>query len=466
MNNNSPYDLLVLGAGPGGYVAAIRASQLGMKVAVVERDRPGGLCLNWGCIPTKALLKSAEIYEYISKGNAFGLKSDGVGYDLEEIVNRSRKISDQIVKGVQFLFKKHKIDFIPGTGKITSENEVLVQSEEDAQTLQAKNILLATGARPRDLPGIQRDGERIISSKEAMLLKELPQRLVVVGAGAIGMEFAYYFRCLGSEVTVLEAMEQAMPVEDAEIAKLVSRSFAKRKIKIETHAKVETVERNDQEVVVKYEAKGKKNELTADIALMAIGVTGNMENLGLENMNITCERGRIPVNEHMQTRVPSIFAIGDVIGPPWLAHVASAEGIHAVEFMADENPKPIEYHTIPGCVYCRPQVASVGYTEEKAKEQGVNYTVGSYSFKANGRAVATGDTDGMVKMLFNKENSQLIGAHIVGGEATEMIHELVVAMRMGATAEDIGHSVHAHPTLGESIMEAALDTLGERIHGA
>lgn len=460
------YNLLVIGAGPGGYVAAIRAAQLGMKTAVIERGRLGGLCLNWGCIPTKALLKSAELYETVKKGGAYGLKTDGISYDLGEIVDRSRGITDRIVSGVEYLFKKHKIDSIKGDAKITSPTSVQITNGDNTETYTAEHILIATGAHPRALPGVTSDGERIITSKEAMMLKELPEKLVVIGAGAIGMEFAYYYQCLGSQVTVLEAKERVLPIEDEEISKQAARSFKRRGVKIETQADVKTVERQGDSVQIQYKVRGNEKNLSADVALVAIGVVGNSENLGLEENGIKAIKGNISVNEHMQTAQSNIYAIGDVIGPPWLAHIASAEGVHAVEHMAGHHPALINYEAIPGCIYCRPHIASVGYTEQRAKEEGIEYEVGSFSLKASGRAIATGDADGLVKLIFEKQYKGLIGAHIIGGEATEMIHELALAIRMEATADDIGHTVHAHPTLGESIMEAALDVLGERIHGA
>ncbi len=459
-------NLTIIGAGPGGYVAAIRAAQLGMKVVLVEKDRPGGLCLNWGCIPSKALLKSAELYEKLKKGGVYGLKADHVDYDLAAIVDRSRGISDRIVKGVEFLFKKYNIQLIKGTATLVSPTTVSVQSNRETTSIDSDHIILATGTHPRDLPGISRDGERIISSKEAMTLKELPSRLVVVGAGAIGMEFAYYYACLGSKVTILEALDRVLPVEDDEISAEVAKCFRRKGIKSETGAKVTSVEREGNEVKIAYEAGGNQKSITADVTLIAIGVEANTDGLGLESLGVKTYKHGISVNEHMRTSVPTIYAIGDVIGPPWLAHVASAEGVHAVEWIAGKKPTIIDYDSVPGCIYCKPEVASVGYTERRAKEEGIDYTLGKFSFRASGRAIAVGDADGFVKLLFEKEYGELIGAHIVGGEATEMIHELVVAKNLEATADDIGKTIHAHPTLGESIMEAALDSIGERIHGA
>lgn len=464
--NSSKKTLTVIGTGPGGYVAAVRASQLGFKVSVIERDRPGGICLNWGCIPTKALLKSAEMYEKLKKGGMFGLKTDGLSYDLTAVVDRSRGISDRMATGVEYLFRKFNINHIKGTAKFKSAKELTVENGKETSTVKSDIFVIATGARPRDLPGIERDGERILSYKEAMIVKELPKRLAVIGAGAIGMEFAYYYGALGSNVTVLEAMDRVLPVEDDEISSFVAKSFTRQGIKIETNALVSSVKRKGDEVNLEYEAGGQKKKLTADICLVAIGVVPNIENLNLEKIGVKTSKKGITVNEHMLTDVQNIYAIGDVIGPPWLAHVASAEGVHAVEHAAGHTPQPINYDIIPGCTYCHPEVASVGYSERRAKELGIEYKVGKFSLKANGRAIASSDSDGLVKLIFEKKYGGLIGAHMVGGDATEMIHEMTLGMAMEATAEEIGRTVHAHPTMSESIMEAALDVLGERIHGA
>ncbi|MGC9327629.1 MAG: dihydrolipoyl dehydrogenase, partial [Candidatus Hinthialibacter sp.] len=379
---------------------------------------------------------------------------------------RSRGISDRNAQGVDYLFKKNKIELIKGEASLQSKNSVQVKSEKETAVLEADHIIIATGARPRELPGVQIDRERIITSKEAMTLTTLPKRLVIVGSGAIGMEFAYYYRVFGAEVTILEALDRVLPVEDAEISKLAARSFTRRGVKIETGALASAVVRKGDVVHLDYEADGGKKSLEADVALIAVGVAPNIEHLGLDEAGVKTHKAGVSVNEHMQTGAPSIYAIGDVIGPPWLAHAASEEGGHAVEHIAGKNPSVIDYRKMPGCTYCKPQVASVGYTEEKAQEEGVEYVVGKFSFKANGRALAAGDTDGMVKLLFEKQYGGLIGGHIIGGEATEMIHEIALGMTQEVTAEEIAKTIHAHPTLGESIREAALDALGERIHGA
>lgn len=466
MTEEKHFNLIVIGAGPGGYVAAIRASQLGMKTAVVEKDRPGGICLNWGCIPTKALLKSAELYEYILKAGSYGLKVENPSFDLAAVVERSRGVSERNSQGIDYLFKKNKITLVKGDASLISPNGVKIKSENQPEMLTADKIVIATGARSRELPGIQIDRERVITSKEAMILKTLPKKMVIVGSGAIGMEFAYYYRTFGSEITVLEALDRVLPVEDGEISKQVARSFTRRGVKIETGAFVKTVARNGDSVHVEYEVGGQMKTIDADIALVAVGVSPNIENIGLEKAGVKTYKSGISVTEHMQTNIPTIYAIGDVIGPPWLAHVASAEGVHAVEHIAGKNPHFIDYNKVPGCTYCKPQVASVGYSEEKAKKEGIEYKVGTFSFKASGRALAAGDADGFVKLLFEKKYGGLIGGHIVGGEATEMIHEIVLGLHQEVTAEEIGKAIHAHPTFGESIMESALDVLGERIHGA
>ncbi len=463
--------ITIIGAGPGGYVAAIRARQLGFKVAVVERERVGGTCLNWGCVPTKALIKSAELYETLRKGGAYGLKADNLRFDLNAIVDRSRGISDRIVSGVEFLFKKYRIQSVKGNAHISGPNQVKVQTSNGEEILQSDSIIITTGARARDIPGVERDGGCILSYKEALQLRELPKRMVVIGGGALGMEFAYYFGALGSEITVIESKDRVLHHEDHEISQVVERCFTRKSIKTELNSRVKAIHKRDNDLLVEYESHGSPKSIATDKALVMIGVVPNVENLGLETLGIQLGKQGIRVNEHFQVLVSNqplknIYAIGDVIGSPWLAHAASAEGVHAVEHIAGLNPHLLDYNTIPACTYCRPEVASVGMTEQQAKDAGIDYTVGKFSFKANARAVLTSESDGMVKLLFEKQYGGLIGAHLVGGNASEMIHELVLGMRMEATAEDIGKAIHAHPTYSESIMEAALDTIGERIHGA
>jgi len=463
--------ITIIGAGPGGYVAAIRASQLGFKVTVVERERVGGTCLNWGCVPTKALIKSAELYETLRKGGAYGLKTEGLSFDLNAIVDRSSGISDRIVSGVEFLFKKYRIQSIKGEAQLANANEIKIQTSNGEETLHSDSIIIATGARARDIPNVERDGEHIFSYKKALQLRELPNRMVVIGGGALGMEFAYYFGALGSEVTVIESKDRILHHEDHEISQVVERCFTRKSIKTETNSRVHAIQKRENDLLVEYESHGSPKRIQTDKALVMIGVVPNVENLNLESLGIQIGKQGILVNEHFQVRaknsvINTIYAIGDVIGSPWLAHVASAEGVHAVEHIAGLRPHLINYDTIPACTYCRPEVASVGMTEQQAQAAGIDYTVGRFSFKANARAVLSSESDGMVKLLFEKQYGGLIGAHLVGGNASEMIHELVLGMSMEATAEDIGKAIHAHPTYSESIMEAALDTIGERIHGA
>lgn len=450
------FDVAVIGGGPGGYVAAIRAAQLKLKTCVIERDKLGGICLNWGCIPTKALLKNAEVFEKLKKGGEWSIKVDNAEFDFDGIIKRSRGVADRMSSGIDFLMKKNKVTPVFGTAKIKKDKKIEVtNSEGKKEIIEAKHIIIATGARPRSLPGVEIDGDKIITSKEAMSLKHFPKSLTVVGAGAIGMEFAYFYSALGTKVTVIEYLDTVLPVEDREISKVVATSFKKRGVDILTGAAVEKVEKTKNGTKVTYKKDGKSESLETEKTLMAVGVTGNIENLGLEDLGVKIEKGHIKVDKDYKTNVAGISAIGDVVGPPWLAHVASAEAVHAVEVIAGKNPRPIDYSNIPGCTYCLPQVASVGLTEEKCKEQKLDYKVGKFPFSASGRAVASGDASGMVKIIFGKKWGEILGAHIVGGEATEMIGELALAKTMEATLEDIHHCIHAHPTLSEAIMEAA-----------
>jgi dihydrolipoamide dehydrogenase len=459
------FDVVVIGGGPGGYVAAIRAAQLGMKTAVIERDKLGGICLNWGCIPTKALLKNAEIYDHVKHGAEWGLKYENLSFDFTQIIRRSRGVADRMSTGVNFLMKKNRVTPLFGTARLTAPGKITVTDKDGkAEAVEAKHIVLATGARPRSIPGMAIDGEKIISSKEAMILGETPKNLVVIGAGAIGIEFTYFYSVLGSKVTVLEALDSILPVEDREISKVVATSLKKRGVDIVTGARVEKIETTATGVKVSYKVGDNVATVEGDKALMAIGVTGNIENLGLEELGVKTEKGHIRVDEAYRTNVPGIYAIGDVIGPPWLAHVASAEGVHCIEAIAGKNPHRIDYANIPGCTYCQPQVASVGLTEEKAKETGVKYRVGKFPFNASGKAVAAGEPDGMVKILFGEKYGEILGAHIVGSEATEMIHELAVARTLEATWQELHATVHAHPTLSEAVMEAAGQAYGVAVN--
>jgi len=465
---NKQYDIAILGGGPGGYVAAIRAGQLGFKAVVIDKDKLGGICLNWGCIPTKSLLKNAEIYDTVKNhGKDFGITAKELTFDFKKIIQRSRGISDRITKSVEILVKKNKVDRIRGFGKFKSKNELSIFNENGKQidSIKAKNIIIATGARPKEVPSIPIDKKMIITSTEAMILSEQPKELIIIGAGAIGIEFAYFYSVLGTKVTILEMMENILPVEDKEVSQALARTFKKRKIDILTSTTVEKAIIKGKKVEVTINVKGEKKKLTADIVLSSIGVTGNVDGFGLEELGVELYKNHIKVNkETYETNVPGIFAIGDVIGPPWLAHVASHEGIHCIEYIKGIKNKPIDYNNIPGCTYCQPQVASVGYTEEKAKEVGYEIKVGKFPFMASGKAFAVGERDGFVKLIFDAKYGELLGAHIIGSEATELIAELVMARELEATGESILKTIHAHPTLSESIMEAAAQAYGEAIH--
>jgi dihydrolipoamide dehydrogenase len=459
------FDVVVVGGGPGGYVAAIRAAQLKYKTAVVEKARLGGVCLNWGCIPTKALLKNAEIFDKLSHGSEWGVKVDGLTYDFERIIKRSRGVADRMATGIDFLMKKNQITAISGTGKLAGPGKLEVtKANGEKEIITAKHIILSTGARPRTLPGVTIDGEKILSSKEAMILTAAPKSMTIVGAGAIGMEFAYFYSVLGTKVTIIEYADTVLPIEDREISRVVANSFKKRGITILTQAAVKSVEATANGTRTTYEKDGKVEIVESEKTLMAIGVTGNIEGLGLEQLGVAVEKNHIKVDAHYRTNVPGIYAIGDVIGPPWLAHVASAEGVHCVDHLAGLDPTPVDYSNIPGCTYCQPQVASVGLTEEKCKAQGLHYKVGKFPFSVSGKAVAASESDGMVKLIFGEKYGELLGAHIVGSEATELIAELTLARSLEATQEDIHNTIHAHPTLSEAIMEAAGAAEGMAIH--
>ena len=466
--DKNSFDLIVIGSGPGGYVAAIRAAQLGMRTALVERDRLGGICLNWGCIPTKALLKNAEIYRLFQKSEEFGISHDNLRFDFSKIVQRSRTVSDRISKGVAFLMKKNNIATYYGTGKLAGKGIVEVYDKDQnlAETLATPKILIATGARPKTLPGIAFDGRRVISSTEAMILKDVPKTMLIIGAGAIGTEFAYFYNAFGTKVTLIEMMPQVLPIEDKEISDLLGKSLKKSGIQILTETKVSSLKiLTDGVQALLQNAKGEQSQVNAETSLMAVGVTGNTEGLGLESLGVKVDRGSIPVDADFQTNIPGIYAIGDVIGPPWLAHVASAEGISAVEGMAVHKERmKVVYDNIPGCTYCQPQVASIGLTEEKARQKGYELKIGRFPFRILGKAQATGETDGLVKLIFDAKYGELLGAHILGSEATEMIAELGVAKNLEATYLEILKTVHAHPTLSEAIMEAAADAAGEAIN--
>lgn len=459
------YDLAVIGSGPGGYVAAIRAAQLGMKVALVERDRLGGVCLNWGCIPTKALLRNAEIVSLLRRGEEFGFSFDNLRLDFSVAVKRSERAARKLSKGVEYLMKKNKVTVVAGEGKLTGKGQVRVAKDGDVTELQAGKILLATGTRPREIPGVPVDGKRVITSTEALSLPQVPRSLLVVGAGAVGVEFADVYGAYGADVTLIEMLPRLLPFEDAEISSFLEKVFAKRGMKIRTGTKVEQVTVGGEQVQVQVSKEGKTEEITGDVVLVAIGRVPNTEPLGLEALGIAVGRGGfIEVNDRFETSVPGIYAIGDVIGGALLAHKAMAEAIVAVEGMAGVDVRRIDPLKIPNCTYCSPQVASVGWTEEQAKEQGRQVKVGRFSFQASGKAVAMGDTEGFVKVVADAEYGEILGLHIIGPEATEMIAEATMARTLEATLEEVHHSIHAHPTLSETLAEACLAALGRPIH--
>jgi dihydrolipoamide dehydrogenase len=454
------YDLAVIGSGPGGYQAAVRAAQLGMKVACVERAELGGICGNWGCIPTKALLRSAEALETLRAAEELGLTAENVGFDFAKVIARSRAIAGKNAKGVGFLFKKHQIDHLPGTAKLARPRKLLVDGKE----VEAKRILIATGARPRALEGMEHDGDRVVSYKEAMALPEQPRALVIVGAGAIGVEFAYFYAVLGTKVTLLEALEQVLPVEDLEVAQALERSLKKRGITVWTGAKVAKLERDTKGVRVHTERGAERQVFEADRALIAVGVRGNVEGLGLEELGVKVERGFIAVErQSYRTSVDGIFAIGDVIGPPMLAHKASAEGIVCVERMAGHAPPPVDYSTIPGCTYCKPEVASVGMTERAARAAGREVKVGRFPWAASGKARAVGEMEGFVKVVIDAQHGEILGAHLLGGTATDLVAELALARSSELTVDELRATVHAHPTFAEGIKEAVEDAFGVAI---
>lgn len=462
------YQIAILGGGPGGYVAAIRAAQLGFKIVVIDKENLGGICLNWGCIPTKSLLKNAEIFDTIKNhGKEFGVYSKDLTFNFSEIIKRSRDISDRITKNVELLVKKNKIDRIRGFGKLISKNEIEIFNNDGkkTETISAENIIVATGASPKSFPNIPVDKKNIITSTEAMNLSEQPKELVVIGAGAIGIEFAYFYSVLGTKVTVIEMLDHILPVEDAEVAQTLEKNFKKRGIEIYTKTIVEKAEVIGNKISVTINQNGEKKVLTADKVLSAIGVTGNVEGFGLEKLGIELYKNHIKVDKKTyQTNVKNIYAIGDVIGPPWLAHVASAEGIHCVEGIKGIKNPDVDYENIPGCTYCQPQVASVGLTEAKAIELGYELKIGKFPFMASGKAFAVGEREGFVKLIFDAKYGELLGGHIIGSEATELIAEVALARAMEATGHSIIKTVHAHPTLSESIMEAAANAYGEAIH--
>lgn len=455
------YDIIIIGSGPGGYVAAIRASQLGKKVALVEKAELGGVCLNWGCIPTKALLKSAQVYTYCKNAAHYGVEITGeVKPDFEKIVARSRTVAETMSKGVAFLMKKNNIEIIPGFGKIAGKGKVDV----DGVVYETQNIILATGARPRQMPFMPIDGEHVISSKEALTLTKLPESMIVVGSGAIGSELASLYASLGVKTTIIEYMPQIMPLEDEEVAKAMERSFRKIRATVMTSTTVKNVTVGEDGLChVEIEGKKGAEELTAEVVLSAVGIKSNIENIGLEENGINVERDKVVVDEHYQTSLEGVYAIGDIVAGPALAHVASAEAIHCVEHICGLNPEKVDYSTIPSCIFTSPEVASVGMTEKQAVEAGIEYKVGRFPFTASGKATAAGDRDGFAKLIFDNEE-KLIGAHLVGANVTEMLGEPTLAKRLGITAHTIARTIHSHPTMYEGVMEAAEAAMGVAIH--
>ena len=460
------FDLLVIGSGPGGYVAAIRASQLGLKTAVVERESRGGICLNWGCIPTKSLLKSAQVYEYFLHAADYGISLDGtVAPDFDKVVGRSRTVAEGMSKGIEFLFKKNKIEVINGTGKLKSPGVVEVKDAEGkVSEVKSNHIILATGARSKELPNLKQDGKKIIGYRQAMTLPTLPKSMVVVGSGAIGSEFANFYNTMGTEVTLVEFLPHVVPLEDEEVSKQLERSFKKAKMKVMTSSSVESVDTKGKLCKVKIKTPKGEVELEAEVVLSAVGITPNLEDIGLEELGIELDKDKVKVDDYYRTNVNGVYAIGDIVGGPALAHVASAEGIACVEKIAGHNPPAVDYSNIPGCTYTNPEVASVGMTEKAAKEAGYELKVGKFPFTASGKASAAGAKDGFVKLVFDAKYGELLGAHLIGANVTEIIAELVVARKLETTGVEIIKAVHPHPTMSEAVMEAAAAAYGEVIH--
>jgi dihydrolipoamide dehydrogenase len=462
------FDLIVVGAGPGGYVAAIRAAQLGMKTAIVEREHLGGICLNWGCIPTKALLRSSEIYHLLHRLDEFGFSAKDITFDIGKIVERSRKVAGRLSSGVGYLMKKHKIQVFDGAAKLKGKGVIAITGKDGKALpdISAKNILIATGARARTLPGMEPDGKLIWTYKEALVPNTMPKSLLVVGSGAIGIEFASFFRTLGSEVTVVEVLDRVLPVEDEEISAFARKSFEKQGMKIHTSAKVEGLKAGGDKVEAKLTLKdGKSETLSFERVILAIGITGNVENLGLEEIGVKVERGHIVIDPYGATGVPGVWAIGDVAGPPWLAHKAMHEGVVCVEKIAGlSGVHPLDTTNVPGCTYCMPQVASVGLTEKAAKAAGHEVKVGRFPYVGNGKAIALGETEGLVKTIFDAKTGALLGAHMVGAEVTELIQGYTIAKTMETTEAELMHTIFPHPTLSEMMHEAVLDAYGQVLH--
>ena len=459
------YDLIVIGSGPGGYVAAIRASQLGLKTAVVEKESLGGICLNWGCIPTKSLLKSAQVFEYLNHAADYGIKVNGGEVDFESMIKRSRGVADGMSKGVQFLMKKNKIDVLTGFGKLKAKGTVEVKAANGTtQDYTAKHIILATGGRSRELPNIKQDFKKVIGYRQAMILPKKPKSMIVVGSGAIGIEFAYFYNSIGTEVTVVEYLDNIVPLEDEEVSKQLGRILKKTGIKILTGSVVESVDSSGDLCKVHVKTATGNEILEAEIVLSAVGISTNIEGIGLEEVGVKTDKGKVLVDDYYKTNIEGVYAIGDIVQGQALAHVASAEGIICVEKIAGHNPEPLNYNNIPGCTYCMPEVASVGYTEKAAKEAGYELKIGKFPFSASGKASAAGAKDGFVKLIFDAKYGELLGAHMLGHNVTEMIAEIVTARKLETTGHEIIKSVHPHPTMSEAVMEAAAEAYGECIH--
>ncbi|AUH32094.1 dihydrolipoyl dehydrogenase [Paracoccus tegillarcae] len=458
------FDLVVIGAGPGGYVAAIRASQLGLKVACVEREHLGGICLNWGCIPTKALLRSAEVFHLMERAKDFGLTADKIGYDIDKVVDRSRGVAKQLSGGIGHLFKKNKVTTIMGEAKLAGKGKITVKTDKGSEEITAKNIIIATGARARELPGLEPDGKRVWNYKHALKPPHMPKKLLVIGSGAIGIEFASFFNTLGADTTVVEVMDRVLPVEDAEISAFAKKAFVKQGMKIMEKATVKSLDRKADKVIATIEAGGKSEKMEFDTVISAVGIVGNVEGLGLEDLGIKTDRTHITTDEYCRTGVDGIYAIGDVAGAPWLAHKASHEGVMVAELINGGHPHAVKPESIAGCTYCHPQVASVGFTEAKAKEAGFDIKVGRFPFIGNGKAIALGEPEGMIKTIFDAKTGELLGAHMVGAEVTELIQGYIVGRQLETTEQDLMETVFPHPTLSEMMHESVLDAYGRAIH--
>jgi len=458
------FDLIVIGAGPGGYVAAIRGAQLGLKVAVVERENLGGICLNWGCIPTKALLRSAEVFHLMHRAKDFGLAADKIDYDLEAVVTRSRGVAKQMEGGVKHLLKKNKVEVFMGEASIPAKGKVSVKTDKGSEELTAKNIVLATGARARELPGLEADGKRVWTYRHALQPVHDPKKLLVIGSGAIGIEFASFYNTLGADTTVVEVMDRVLPVEDEEISKFAKKAFEKQGMTIMQKATVKKLDRADDKVTAHIERDGKVEKLEFDTVISAVGIVGNTEGLGLEELGVKVDRTHVVTDKYCRTGVDGLYAIGDIAGAPWLAHKASHEGVMVAELIAGQKPHPVKPESIAGCTYCHPQVASVGLTEAKAKEQGYDIKVGRFPFIGNGKAVALGEPEGLVKTIFDAKTGELLGAHMVGAEVTELIQGYVVGRQLETTEEDLMNTVFPHPTLSEMMHESVLDAFDRVIH--